>query len=90
MIAHLLLQADNAGPLLLKETLIFLSRSIVKLIADIYFFAEGRGSVCQASSGKVGNQRLVAISTSANSTRIVFGKRTVLQLVAESEDWTLW
>jgi hypothetical protein len=89
MIAHLLLQADNTGPLLLQQTLIFLSRSIVKFVADIDFFAEGCGRVCQASGGKVGDQGLVAISTSANSIRNDLGRRTALQLVAESIDWTL-
>jgi hypothetical protein len=73
MIAHLLLQADDTGPLLLQQTLIFLSRSIVEFVADIDFLAERCGRVCQAGGCEVGDQGLVAISTSANSIRIDLG-----------------
>jgi hypothetical protein len=89
MVAHLLLQADNTGPLLLQKTLILFSRGIIKFISDVELFTEGCGRVCQTSGSEVGNQGLVAISTSANSIRIGFGRRTVLQLVAESRGWTL-
>lgn len=86
--SHLLLQADHTRPLLFEQAFILFSRGVVEAVANVELVAEGLGRVCQAGGAEVGNEGLVAISTSANRYCVLRERRTVLQLVAASGDWS--
>lgn len=62
----LLLQSNDARPLLLEETFILLSCGVIEGFGNAELILEGFGALGEVGGGKVGNDGFVAASLSAS------------------------
>lgn len=56
---YLLLQADDAGPLLLQQPLVLFPRGLVEVVGDVGLFPEGVGRLGGIDDAQIGHDGLV-------------------------------